>query len=64
MEEPVVRRTIRVSEEAFQRIKTIVKERPNFYRGRGAVGVVDYLLFRKFTTDSRGPKRKKGVDKR
>lgn len=64
MDEPVIRRTIRVSEKAFQRIKEMIKERPDFYRGRGAVGVVDSILFDEFTTASRGPKRKKTVDKR
>lgn len=58
-DEPVIRRTIRVSEKAFHRIKDIAEEDPELYRGRGAVGVVDQLLFKDFTTESRGPKRKK-----
>lgn len=64
MSEPAIRRIIRVSEKAFHRIKEMIEENPDFYRGRGAVGVVDNLLFEEFTTDSRGPKPKKVIDKR
>lgn len=63
-EQQPIRRTIRVSERAFHRIKELADEDPKFYRGRGAVGVVDQLLFEEFTTASRGPKRRKDIDKR
>lgn len=63
MSETVIRRTVRVSERAYQRIKEIIKLENDTYRGRGAVGVIDQLLFDTFTTDRRGPK-KKNVDKR
>lgn len=46
------KRTIRVSERAFQEIKTIAKN-PK-YKSRGAVGVIDYLLFKEFTNNGRG----------
>ena len=56
--------SIRVSEKAFHKIKEIADENPQLYRGRGAVGVVDQILFEEFTTASRGPKPKKDIDKR
>lgn len=63
-EDKAVRRTIRVSEAAFERIKEIMEENPELHKGRGAVGVIDKLLFRKFTTEPRGPKVRKKDKKR
>lgn len=59
-----MKRTIRVSEEAFQEIKRRVAAEPELYQSRGAVGVVDQLLFKRFTHRGRGNFPKKPVDKR
>lgn len=61
-----IKRTVRVSEAAFHEIKRRAGSDP-MYQSRGAVGVIDYLLFGKFTNRGRGcfaKKTKKTVDKR
>lgn len=45
-------RQIRISESAFQELKKRSGE--NQFRTRGVTGVVDYLLFGKFTTTGKG----------
>lgn len=45
-------KTIRISESAYKYIDALVKD--SRFDGRGFVGVVDYLLFGKFTTAGSG----------
>lgn len=56
-----MKRTIRVSEKAYQRIKAMTED--PMYKSRGAVGVVDYLLFNEFTNRGRGCFSKKEQQK-
>lgn len=43
---------IRVSQKAYDRLKALSKK--SEYKGRGIVGVVDKILFDKFTTIGQG----------
>lgn len=49
---PMKERQIRISESAFQELKKRSGEEQ--FRTRGVTGVVDYLLFGKFTTTGKG----------
>lgn len=65
-----IKRTVRVSEEAYSEIKRRAAANPDKFRSRGAVGVIDWLLFKKFTNRGRGEsvsktkKKQKPLDKR
>lgn len=56
MIETMKKRTIRVSERAFHKVREMAKLEP--YRTRGCVGVIDGVLFGEFTTHGRGAVKK------
>lgn len=58
------KRTVCVSEEAYHEIKRRIADNPELYQSRGAVGVIDQLLFNKFTRRGRGNLSKNPVDKK
>lgn len=57
-----VKRVVVVSESAYHEIKRRIANNRTKYASRGAVGVIDDLLFGTFTTNARG--NKKVIDKK
>lgn len=57
------KRIIQVSQAAYDYLHDTIKD-DEFYKSRGVVGLVDQLIFGKFTTSGRGSCSKKPVDKK